>query len=247
MPKTRPPYPAEFGQRMLERVAVGRTPAQLSREFGGSAQTIANWIAAAGVKPGGAKPASAILTHAELAEWGLRVGRKRVAPLMRQGTIAGVSRRRGFVVTTRRDARQRRTPGLVWREFIACGPNRLCVADITDVPSWAGFIDLAVVLDVWSRRVVGWSIGAPLDADLVLAALDMAFGQRCRQIDVRPSMGSVGDAHDNALAESMGFALVDAGPLKNARNREPVAGLNIYLGHGAGLGKGIAPAWIRKA
>lgn len=68
MPKTRPPYPAEFRQQMLELVAVGRTPAQLSREFGCSAQTIANWIAAAGVKPSGAKPAPASLSSAEREE-----------------------------------------------------------------------------------------------------------------------------------------------------------------------------------
>ena len=163
--------------------------------------------------------------HAELAEQGRRVGRKRVARLMRQGAIAGVSRRRGLVVTTQRDQRQRPAPDLVQREFTADGPNRLWVADITYVPTWAGFIYLAVVLDVWSRRVVGWCIGETLHADLVLAALNMAlqqrrasgvihhsdqgsqytsleFGRRCKEMKVRPSMGSVGDAYDNAMAES---------------------------------------------
>jgi len=93
------------------------------------------------------------------------------------------------------------------------------------VPTWAGFIFLAVVLDVWSRRVVGWSIGEQITTELVLAALNMAleqrrpeevihhsdqgsqytsvsFGQRCEKMGVRPSMGSVGDAYDNAMAES---------------------------------------------
>ena len=163
--------------------------------------------------------------HAELAEQGRRVGRKRVARLMRQGAIAGVSRRRGLVVTTQRDQRQCPAPDLVQREFTADGPNRLWVADITYVPTWAGFIYLAVVLDVWSRRVVGWCIGETLHADLVLAALNMAlqqrrasgvihhsdqgsqytsleFGRRCKEMKVRPSMGSVGDAYDNAMAES---------------------------------------------
>jgi putative transposase len=158
--------------------------------------------------------------HAELAEQGQRVGRKRVARLMRQGGIAGVSRRRGFVVTTQRDARQRRAPKLVQREFKADGPNRLWVADITYVPTWAGFIYLAIVLDACSRRVVGWCIGQTLHADLVLAALNMAlqqrkasgvihhsdqgsqytsleFGRRCQEMKVRPSMGSVGDAYEN--------------------------------------------------
>jgi putative transposase len=163
--------------------------------------------------------------HAELAEQGQRVGRKRVARLMRQGAIAGVSRRRGFVVTTQREERQRPAPDLVQREFSADGQSRLWVADITYVPTWAGFVYLAVVLDVWSRRVVGWCLGETLHADLVPAALNMAleqrkahgvihhsdqgsqytsleFGRRCKEMKVRPSMGSVGDAYDNAMAES---------------------------------------------
>ena len=96
---------------------------------------------------------------------------------------------------------------------------------MTYVPTWAGFIFLAIVLDVWSRRIVGWAIGEQMTADLVLAALNMAlqqrkpggvihhsdqgsqytsiaFGERCRKMGVRPSMGTVGDAYDNAMAES---------------------------------------------
>jgi putative transposase len=163
--------------------------------------------------------------HAELREEGTRVGCKRIARLMRAAHIRGVSRRRGFVVTTQRDPRQRPAPDLVKRQFSASGPNQLWVADMTYVPTWAGFIFLAIVLDVWSRRVVGWSIGEQMSADLVLAALNMAltqrrpgevihhsdqgsqytsvaFGQRCAKMGVRPSMGSVGDAYDNAMAES---------------------------------------------
>ena len=163
--------------------------------------------------------------HAELRDEGTRVGCKRVARLMRAAHIRGVSRRRGFVVRTRRDPRQRPAPDLVKRQFSAQGPNRLWVADMTYVPTWAGFIYLAIVLDVWSRRVVGWSIGEQMSAELVLAALNMAiaqrrpsdvihhsdqgsqytsvaFGQRCAKMGVRPSMGSVGDAYDNAMAES---------------------------------------------
>jgi putative transposase len=164
--------------------------------------------------------------HAELRDEGTRVGRKRVARLMRAAGLRGVSRRRGFVVTTRRDPKQRPAPDLVQRKFVADGPNQLWVADMTYVPTWAGFIYLAMVLDVWSRRVVGWAIGEHMTADLVLAALNMAitqrrrpkgvihhsdqgsqytsvaFGQRCAKMGVRPSMGSVGDAYDNAMAES---------------------------------------------
>jgi len=163
--------------------------------------------------------------HAELRDEGTRVGRKRVARLMRSAGLRGVSRRRGFVVTTQRDPKQRPAPDLVNRQFVADAPNHLWVADMTYVPTWAGFIFLAIVLDVWSRRIVGWAIGEQMTAELVLAALNMAitqrrptgvihhsdqgsqytsvaFGQRCMKMGVRPSMGSVGDAYDNAMAES---------------------------------------------
>jgi integrase-like protein/helix-turn-helix protein len=116
--------------------------------------------------------------RAELVDQGVRISRKRVARLMRRHGIRGVSRRRGFVVTTRRDETHRRAPDLVNRRFVADRPNQLWVADITYVPTWAGFIFLAVVLDVWSRRVVGWSIGEQITAELVLAALNMALEQR---------------------------------------------------------------------
>jgi putative transposase len=163
--------------------------------------------------------------HAELRDEGTHVGCKRVARLMRKAGLRGVSRRRGFIVTTRRDAKQRPAPDLVNRKFVATGPNQVWVADMTYVPTWAGFIFLAMVLDVWSRRVVGWAIGEQMTTDLVLSALNMAitqrkpdgvihhsdqgsqytsiaFGERCAKLGVRPSMGSVGDAYDNAMAES---------------------------------------------
>src|SRR5256714_1832461 len=158
-------------------------------------------------------------TACSLAAKGLRVGRKRVARLMSQAGIAGVSRRK-FVVTTVKGG-NRQAPGLVERNFTAQAPDRLWVADITYIPTWAGFLYLAVVLDACSRRIVGWSMATTLAAQLVLDALNMAiaarrprgvihhsdqgsqytsieFGQRCREAGVRPSMSSVGDAHDNA-------------------------------------------------
>jgi putative transposase len=164
--------------------------------------------------------------HAELRDQGTRVGRKRVARLMRQAGLRGVSRRRGFVVTTQRDARARPAADLVNRSFAAEEANRLWVADMTYVPTWAGFIFLAIVVDVWSRRIVGWAIGESMSTELVLSALNMAlatrkpqdvihhsdqgsqytsiaFGRRCREMGVKPSMGSVGDAYDNAMAESV--------------------------------------------
>ena len=95
--------------------------------------------------------------HKELAEDGVRVGRKRVARVMRASGIRGVTRRR-YVVTTRRDPDQRPAPDLVRRDFTARGPNHLWVADITYVPTGRGVVYLAVVLDVWSRRIVGWAL-----------------------------------------------------------------------------------------
>jgi len=168
--------------------------------------------------------------HAELREAGVQVARKRVARLMRRAGLAGVSRRKR-ITTTIRDERARPAPDLVERDFSVEEANRLWVADITYVPTRAGFLYLAVVLDAFSRRIVGWAMATHLRAELVLQALDMAlaqrrpeavihhsdqgsqytsvaFGQRCKAMGVRLSMGSVGDAYDNAMAESF-FATLE--------------------------------------
>jgi len=168
--------------------------------------------------------------HPELADEGWRVGRKRVARLMRQVGLQGVTRRRG-TFTTVRDHGRRPYPDRVERAFKADAPYQLYVADITYIPTWAGFLYLAIVLDVFSRRVVGWSMATHLRSELVLEALDMAlwqrkpeqvihhsdqgcqytsiaFGERCRDAGVRPSMGSAGDCFDNAMAESF-FATLE--------------------------------------
>jgi putative transposase len=175
--------------------------------------------------------------HAELAAKGTYIGRKRVAQLMTQAGLAGVSRRR-FVTTTVKDG-GRQAPDLVERNFTAEAPDRLWVADITYIPTWAGFLYLAVVLDAYSRRIVGWSMATTLAKQLVLDALNMAlatrrprqvihhsdqgsqytsieFGRRCRDAGVRPSMGSVGDAYDNAMCESF-FATLECELLARSR------------------------------
>lgn len=177
--------------------------------------------------------------HAELRAGGRRHGRKRIARLMREAELVGVSRRRGGVQTTRRDREARSAPDLVDRDFSANGPNQLWVADITFVPTAAGFLYLAVVLDAWSRKIVGWSMANHLRTELVLDALDAAvaqrrprdvihhsdqgsqytslgFGGRCREAGVRPSMGSVGDAYDNAMCESF-FATLECELLARRR------------------------------
>jgi putative transposase len=115
--------------------------------------------------------------HAELAANGIHIGRKRVARLMRAAGVQGVSRRKRQG-TTRRDPAAAPAPDLVSRAFAAAGPDRLWVADITYIPTWAGFLDLAVVLDVWSRRVIGWAMATHLRTELVLDALNMAVAQR---------------------------------------------------------------------
>jgi putative transposase len=112
----------------------------------------------------------------DLAEAGIRVSRKRVARLMRNAGLAGVSRRKGAVTTVRDGARQ--APDLVDRNFTADRPNMLWVADITYIPTWAGFLYLAVVLDAFSRRIVGWSMATTLHRQVVLDALDMALRRR---------------------------------------------------------------------
>jgi len=176
--------------------------------------------------------------HAELSEQGVRVGGKRVARLMRAAALQGVSRRK-WVTTTVRDADARPAPDLVQRHFSAKAPDVLWVADITYIPTWAGFLYLAVVLDAFSRRVVGWAMATHLRAELVVQALEMAYGQRrpsevvhhsdqgtqytsitfggrCREMGVRPSMGSVGDCFDNAMAESF-FATLECELLERRR------------------------------
>ena len=143
------------------------------------------------------------------------------------------------MVTTRRDKEARPAPDLVDRDFTALRPNQLWVADITFVPTASGFLYLAVVLDAWSRKIIGWSMASYLRTELVLDALEMAigqrrpdgvihhsdqgsqytslaFGKRCKQAGVRPSMGSVGDAYDNAMCESF-FATLECELLERRR------------------------------
>lgn len=166
----------------------------------------------------------------DLRETGEWVGQKRVARLMRAAGLQGVSRRK-HTVTTVRDADAVGAPDRVQRDFTATAPDQLWVADITYIPTWTGFLYLAIVLDVFSRRIVGWCMAAHLRTELILEALEMAlwqrrpegvihhsdhgtqytslaFGRRCREAGVVPSMGSVGDCYDNAMAESF-FATLE--------------------------------------
>jgi len=168
--------------------------------------------------------------HAELVEDNECVGRKRIARLMRNRGLRGVCRRK-WVTTTVRDDDDRPAPDLVNRAFTAVAPNQLWVADITYIPTWEGFLYLAIVLDVFNRKIVGWSMANHMRSELVLAALKMAldqrrpdqvihhsdqgsqytsiaFGNHCREAGVSASMGTVGDCFDNAMAESF-FATLE--------------------------------------
>ena len=180
--------------------------------------------------------------YAELREAGERVAPKRVARLMKESGLQGASRRRRMG-TTQRDEAGRPAPDLVQRQFTAEGPDQLWVADITHIPTRTGFLYLAVVLDAWSRRIVGWAMATHLRTELVLEALDMAivqrrpvqvihhsdqgcqytsfaFGNRCLEAGVRPSMGSAGDCYDNAMCESF-FATLECELLDRHRFASP--------------------------
>ena len=164
--------------------------------------------------------------HAELRrKHGVRCSRKRVARLMQQAGLVGVHRRRKQG-STKRDPTRSSYADRVQREFTSDTPDRLWVADITQHPTEEGWLYLAVVIDAFSRKVVGWSMAEHLQAELVIKALEMAvwnrqpspglvhhsdhgsqytslaFGQRLEQAHILGSMGTVGDALDNAVAES---------------------------------------------
>ncbi len=165
--------------------------------------------------------------HAELRlAGGVRVGKKRVARLMRELEIEGVSRRRGLVRTTTPDPKAPPAPDLVQRDFCATRPDQTWVADITYVPTHEGWLFLATVMDLYSRKIVGWSMRDDLEAPLVVDAISMAISRRkpkpglvhhsdrgsqytsitmgrtLRDSKIMASMGSKGDPWDNASAES---------------------------------------------
>jgi transposase InsO family protein len=165
--------------------------------------------------------------HAQLAREGIRVGRKRVERLMRQANLKGAYRSRYFR-TTESDPSARAAPDLVDRNFHAEAPDQLWVADFTYLRIDGGFLFLACVLDVFSRAIVGWSTSDVRNTEFVDAALQMAlrrrgsrppgglihhsdrgsqytafsFGQHLIEAGIAASMGSKGDAYDNAMIES---------------------------------------------
>jgi putative transposase len=164
--------------------------------------------------------------HTALGRAGVQIGRDRLARLMRRLGLHGV--RRGKPKrTTIADSTAARPADLVQRRFRAGRPNQLWVCDLTYIRTWAGFAYLALVIDVYSRRIVGWALTTHLRTDLPLEALEMAIWARNERLDglvhhsdagsqytairytdtlagvgALPSVGSVGDSYDNAMAES---------------------------------------------
>ena len=155
------------------------------------------------------------------------VARCTVERLMRDEGLRGVVRGRAFAITTTPDEKAARPADLVKREFHATRPNQLWVADITYVATWAGFVYVAFVVDVFSRAIVGWRVSSSLRSDLALDALEQAlharpntsglvhhsdrgtqyvairYTERLAAAGIERSVGSVGDSYDNALAESI--------------------------------------------
>jgi transposase InsO family protein len=163
----------------------------------------------------------------QLKREGFEVARCTVERLMAQMGLRGVSRGRAFRRTTIVDESSQRPSDLVQRNFQADRPNRLWVADLTYVATWAGFVYVAFVIDVFSRRIVGWRVSRSLHSDLALDALEQAlharpeldqlihhsdrgvqyvsirYTERLAEAGIEPSVGSVGDSYDNALAETI--------------------------------------------
>jgi putative transposase len=162
----------------------------------------------------------------QLEREGFSVARCTIERLMRRLDIAGVVRGRRCR-TTIPDDLAFRPQDLVQRNFVATRPNQLWVADLTYVPTHAGFVYTAFVIDAFSRRIVGWRVSRSLSTELALDALEQAlyarrapaglvhhsdrgvqylsikYTERLAEAGIEPSVGSVGDAYDNALAETI--------------------------------------------
>ena len=163
----------------------------------------------------------------QLGREGIQVGRCTVERLMRAMGLKGAIRGRGYKVTTVGDEALERPKDLVNRTFEADRPNKLWVADLTYVATWAGFVYVAFIIDVFSRFIVGWRVSRSLKSDIALDALEQAlaarapdsglihhsdrgvqylsirYTDRLTEAGIVPSVGSVGDSYDNALAETI--------------------------------------------
>jgi transposase InsO family protein len=221
-----PIAPSTYYERKAREVDPSRLPARAVRDATLSEQIERVWKENFGVY--GVRK-----VWRQLKREGVSVARCTVERLMRTMGLRGVVRGRKFKITTIGDEACPRPPDLVRRNFTADRPNRLWVADLTYVEIWAAFVYVAFVTDVFSRRIVGWRVSSSLRSDLALDALEQAlcargeiedlvhhsdrgvqyvsirYTERLAEAGIEPSVGSVGDSYDNALAETI-FGLFKA-------------------------------------
>jgi putative transposase len=191
---------------------------------------------------------------------------------MRQLGLAGAVRGRKVKVTAIPDTSTARPPDLVTRQFTATRPNQLWVADLTYVATWRGFVYVALVIDVFSRRIVGWRASSSLRSDLALDALEQAlyarpldaseqlgqylsirYTERLAAAGIELSVGSTGDSYDNALAETViGLFKTEEihrpGALESARGcrvRDPRVGRVVQRQPPARTARVCAPGRVR--
>jgi transposase InsO family protein len=191
--------------------------------------------------------------HQVLRQAGHRISRKRVIRLMHVDGLRGRCRRR-FRATTAIDPGAQPASNVLARRFAAAAPNRVWAADITAIPTHAGWLYLAVVLDLWSRRIVGWALRPTIETDVVCAALQLAVGRRAwrrgllhhsdrgaqytsdryqallRTHGFRCSMSRPGNCYDNAPVESFFRTLkTELGPQTQATRREAATAIADYI------------------
>jgi putative transposase len=218
--KVLPIAPTSYYAHRARRASSEKQPARVRRDTALRAEIQRVWDAHFQVY--GAKK-----VWRQLRREGFDVARCTVERLMRSMGLRGAVRGRAFNVTTAADLAAQRPADLVKRQFIATRPNQLWVADLTYVATWAGFVYVAFVIDVFSRRIVGWRVSRSLRSDIALDALEQAlyarptrgelihhsdrgvqylsirYSDRLADAGLIASVGSVGDSYDNALAESI--------------------------------------------
>jgi putative transposase len=214
-----PIAPATYYEHRARRIDPGRRPARAKRDDMLRAEIRRVWEENLCVY-------GAVKIWHQLGRESIPVARCTVARLMRGLGLHGAVRGRTFK-TTVPDGATPRPPDLVQRDFRATRPNQLWVADLTYVATWAGFVFVAFVIDVFSRNIVGWRVSNSLRTDLALDALEQAlyarspngdlvhhsdrgvqylsirYTERLAEAGIESSVGSIGDSYDNALAESV--------------------------------------------
>lgn len=215
-----PIAPATYYEHRLRRIAPDRRPARAKRDEWLKSEILRAWKENFCVY--GAKK-----IWQQLNREGIRVARCSVVRLMRSLGLKGAIRGAAFRITTRADVSSVHRPDLVSRNFRASRPNQLWVADFTYVATWAGFVYVAFVIDVFSRAIVGWRASRSMRSDLPLDALEQAlharpetsglvhhsdrgvqylsirYTERLAEAGIEGSVGSRGDSYDNAMAESI--------------------------------------------